>query len=256
VEQGETPLDAAHRAAEAAPDDAALRLRFHERVLDAELLLLLAEEAGERLRPEVFELPEGRFALAFDRDERLADFVGAPAPFAALSGRRLVGLLAGQGVGIGLNLGAASATLLAAEAVGWLAEMSRRGPSEIERRLRGVTAPAAPPALTEALAAKLAAMSDAVATAYLVGARFEGGEGLLLALIGVRAAFQPDVAAAIGEAVAFADGAELDVLFVEKDAPVIALLARTGLRLAAAAPVPAAAPGGDPARPPRLKRPQ
>ena len=42
----ETPLDLAHRAQAADPDDAALRLRLHERVLDAELLLVLAAPAG------------------------------------------------------------------------------------------------------------------------------------------------------------------------------------------------------------------
>ncbi|MEO1789403.1 MAG: SseB family protein, partial [Pseudomonadota bacterium] len=48
----DTPLDIAHVAMEAAPEDDAARLRFYERLVDAELVLLLAEDAdGERVTP-------------------------------------------------------------------------------------------------------------------------------------------------------------------------------------------------------------
>jgi catechol 2,3-dioxygenase-like lactoylglutathione lyase family enzyme len=101
----ETPLDAAFRAQEADPT---LRPRFYERVLDAELVVPLAEEAGESMRPQVFPLEQGPYVLAFDRDKRMGAFLEGPVPFAPLSGRRLVALLAGQGIGIALNLGAPS----------------------------------------------------------------------------------------------------------------------------------------------------
>ena len=60
----------------------------------------------------VYDLSDGRFVLAFDREERMAAFLDAPAPFAALSGRRLAALLDGRKLGLALNLGAPSATLL------------------------------------------------------------------------------------------------------------------------------------------------
>ena len=41
----ETPLDAAHAAMEAAPEDDAARLRFYERLADSELFLLLRRGA-------------------------------------------------------------------------------------------------------------------------------------------------------------------------------------------------------------------
>ena len=228
-----TPLDVAYRAQEADPDPV-LRLRFHERVLDAELLLLLAEAAvGDRLRPVIFELAEGRFALAFDRDDRLAAFVGAPAPFVALAGRRLVALLAGQGVGIGLNLGASSAMLLPAASVEWMAGMAGEGPLEAAGRLRAVAAPGdVPPGLIAALGPKLAAMAGVVGAAHLVEARFDGGTALLLVLGGVPDAARGSVAAAIAEAVRFSglDGG-LDVTFLDPGAPGYAAVVRVGMRL-------------------------
>ncbi len=249
-----TPLDAAYLAAEA-DDDPALRLRFHERVLDAELAVPLAAEAGETLNPQVFDLEDGRFVLAFDRDERLAEFLGAPTDFAALSGRRLATMLAGQGVGIALNLGAPSATLLPAEAVDWLAGMVRPAPEVHETRLGPLAAPEVAPSLAAGLAAKLAAMGDAVAAAYLVAA--PGGAGIVLALTGVPEEARPGVAAAVAEAVRFTDGAAgIDLAFLDDGSPAAAAVARAGLRLDLPAPearATAPGPGMDPARPPRLR---
>ncbi len=253
----ETPLDIAFRAREADPDDASLHLRFHERILDAELLLLLEAEAGDRLEPRIFDLADGRFVLAFDRDDRLEAFLGAPAHFAALSGRRLAALLAGQGIGLALNLGAASATLLPPDAVGWLAGMAGQGPEEAAARPIGYSRPDAPPALLAALGAKLAAMADVIATAHLVEARYPDATRLLLALAGVPDQARPAVAAAVNEAVRFTglDGLTLDVTFLDPAAPGRDALERTGLRMdVPAAPRPSrSGPGLDPGRPPKLR---
>ncbi len=253
----ETPLDAAFLASAADPDPA-LRLRFHERVLDAELAVPLAAEAGETRAPRVFDLEDGRFVLAFDRDERLADFLGAPTEFAALSGRRLATLLAGKGIGVALNLGAPSATLLPAGAVDWLAAMARPAPEARAMRLAGLATPDIPVALGAALAAKLAAMTDAVADAHLVAATDPGGAaGTVLVLTGVPEDARAGVAAAVAEAVRFTAGApEIDVAFLDAGSDAAAAVARAGLRLTLPAPEGAAAaagPGRNPARPPRLR---
>ena len=251
----ETPLDAAFLAQEADPDPA-LRLRFHERVLDAELAVALDEAAeGDALRPSVYDLEDGRFVLAFDRDERLADFFGMPTAFAVLTGRRLAAMLAGQGTGIALNLGAPSATLLPAAAVDWLAAMVQPAPESREARLAELASPAAvPAALRAALAAKLAAMSDVVAAAHLASAG-DAGE-IVLVLTGVPETARAGVAAAVAEAVRFTDGAPaIDLTFVEPDSPGAKAAARAGLRLdlPAQAVTPAAGPGLDPAKPPKLR---
>ena len=142
-----TPLDAAYLAMIEQPGDPAARLRFFERVLDAELFVLLEAEAEpDRLRPRVFALDAGRFAPAFDRDARLAAFLDAPAPYAALSGRRLVTALAGQGIGLALNPGAApSESLLSSEELDWLADMAA-GPADppAQARVRDSRRPRTP----------------------------------------------------------------------------------------------------------------
>ncbi|MBQ1203201.1 MAG: SseB family protein, partial [Loktanella sp.] len=98
-----TDIDTAHAAMEAAPEDDSIRLRFYERLADSEVFLMLGAEAdGDHITPALFDVEDGQFALIFDREERLADFAGRAVPYAALPGRALVQMLAGQGVGLGL----------------------------------------------------------------------------------------------------------------------------------------------------------
>jgi hypothetical protein len=67
-------------------------------------------------------------------------FAGEAAPYASLSGRALSGMLAGQGLGLAVNLGTGAEMLLDPDAVDWLAEMLATRPDEVEeapRRDRG-----------------------------------------------------------------------------------------------------------------------
>jgi hypothetical protein len=259
----DTPIDAAFAAHVAAPDDEALHLRFLERVMDGELHVLLeAEPEGDRLVPQVFDLAEGRFVLAFDRDARLSEFLDAPAPYAALAGRRLVEMLAGQGIGIGLNLGVApSETLLPAESVVWMAARMAPPGRVIEARPERVGPPRDVPAdLLAALDAKLAAMAGLIGAAHLITAEFaDRGPALLLALVAVPEPAQAEVAAAIDETVRFSGaGAGLDVTFLPADAALLERIAALSIRIdMPAAPESARAvpkaPGSDPDRPPILR---
>jgi len=258
----ETPLDAAHRAMEAAPGDDAARLRFHDRLAGAELLLLLAAEAaGDAVTPEVFEVEGASFVLAFDTEERLSSFTGRISPYAALSGRALAEMLAGQGLGLALNPDAApSSYLMPAEAVAWLAETLGARPAEVEARLRTATPPRGlPDGLLAALDAKLASAGGLARQAWLAGVTYEGGaDGHLLAFVGALPGAEPGLARAVGEALTFSgvEAGELDVAFLRASDPVMARLAKVGLRFdipePEAAPGPAA-PGMDPDRPPRLR---
>lgn len=258
----QTALDRAHAAMEAAPGDDAARLGFYDALAGAELFVLLAREAvGETVEPDIYEVDEARFVLVFDRAERLTGFTGRPSPYAALSGRMLARMLAGQGVGLALNPDVApSAMLIPAEAVDWLNGTLARGPAEAEARLTEIRAPGGlPEALLTALDRKLASAAGLARFAYLVGAGYEGGgAGHMLAFVDARPGAEPALANAVSEALTFSgiEAGALDVAFFAAADPVAARLARHGLRFDLPEPrrpqVPGA-PGMDPDAPPKLR---
>ncbi len=257
-----TDLDQAHAIMEAAPDDDAARLRFYERLADTELFVLLGEEAaGDQITPELFEIEDQRFALVFDREERLSQFVGRAAPYAGLPGRALSGMLAGQGIGLALNLEVApSAMLIPAEAVDWLVATLSHGPDETEARLTEVSAPGGlPEAVVSGLDRKLAIAAGLARFAYLAAATYEdGAQGHVLAFVDAIEGAEKALASAAGEALTFSgiEAGVMDVLFVRASDPLAAHLAKVGLRFdlpQLEEPQAPAAPGMDPQKPPKLK---
>jgi SseB protein N-terminal domain len=257
-----TLLDAAHAAVSADPENEALRLRFFERLADGEMVLLLEREAvGDSVEPRVFDLEDGPVVLVFDREERLAAFSGGIAPYAALPGRVVAGLLKGQGIGLGVNLGVApSSMLLPPEAMDWLAETLEGGPEEAEGMPEELLQPAVPEAVISALDAKLAKAAGLAAGAVLAGVRYaDGRRGHLLAFLGAAPGAEAALAGAVREALVFSgiEAGELDVVFLGADEVSAQAIGRVGLRFdltvearTVAGPV---APGLDPSRPPRLR---
>jgi hypothetical protein len=257
-----TLLDAAHAAVSADPENEALRLRFFERLADGELVVLLEREAvGDSLEPKVFELEEGPVVLVFDREDRLAAFTGGIAPYAALPGRVIAGLLKGQGIGLGVNLGVASSSmLLPAEAMDWLAEALEGGPEAVEAVPEEFLAPSVPEAVLTGLDAKLARAGGLAAAAVLAGVRYrDGRRGHVLAFLDAAPGAEPALARAIREALVFSgiEAGELDVVFLRAGDAAAEAILRVGLRFDLPAPEmsgPApAAPGMDPSRPPKLR---
>ena len=258
-----TLLDAAHAAVSADPENETLRLRFFERLADGELVLLLEREAvGESVEPRVFELEEGPVVLVFDREERLASFTGGIAPYAALPGRVIAGLLKGQGIGMGVNLGVApSSMLLPAEAMDWLAETLDEGPEEVEALAEAFVAPTVPPAVIAALDGKLARAGGLASAAVLAGVAYAGGRrGHLLALLDAAEGAEGALAQAMNEALVFSgiEAGELDVVFLASGSPAADAMAKVGLRFDLPAPevgqnLTPVAPGMDPSRPPKLR---
>lgn len=257
----QTPLDRAHAAMSAAPQDALLRLRFYERLADGELFLLLAAEAqGGDIAPELFTLTDGRFVLGFDREERLAAFIGGPAPFAALSGRALVAMLRSADMGLGLNFGAPSEILLPPEAIDWLAATLEARPEATEERYRAFHAPVGlPEHLVEALAVKLALGAGLARLAWLVGVTRAGGaRGHLVAFIDALPGAEEALAGAVAEALVFSGSASgmLDVAFLASSDTRATRLAEVALRFdlpqpGAHRPPPASIQPDD--HPPRLR---
>lgn len=257
-----TRLDEAHAAMMASPEDDAARLRFYAALADSELFLLLAgEPEGDRVAPEIFDIADGRFALVFDSEDRLSEFTGRVVPYAGLPGRGLAGMLAGQGIGLALNLQVApSEMLIPAEAVDWLVATLDHAPVEAEARIEEVTAPVGlPDAVTDGLRQKLALVAGMAAYAYLAAARYQGGgSGHVLAFVGARDGAEQALAHAAGEALRFSgiEAGQMDVLFVQPGDVAEQRLAQVGVRFdipqpqARPAPV---APGSDPEKPPRLR---
>ncbi len=259
----DTPLDRAHVAMEAAGDDTG-RLRFYERLVDAELCLLLTgEPEGDAVEPDLFEVEGGKFALVFDTEERLAEFAERTVPYVAMSGRALVGMLVGQGIGLALNPGVApSAFLLPGEAVDWLAGTLAQEAAPISARPVEISAPReVPEVLLTALDAKLAACGGLAKMAYLAAVTYAPARpGMLLAFIEAAPGAEGALARAVSEAVIFSgvEAAALDVGVFEASDPMAARLAKVGLRFDL--PGPEASPGGDPVgpgmdpeRPPKLR---
>lgn len=248
----------------ATPDNNAARLRFYERLADSELFLLLSEEAkGDNIQPEVFNVADGSFVLAFDREERLARFAERPVPYAALSGRVIALMLAGQGIGLGLNLNIApSSILIPATAVDWLHQTLGHAPDEVEAKIAAFTSPKGlPETLITALDTKLATATGLAASAYLVGVEYDGGgRGHMLGFVDALEGAQNALAKAVNEALTFSgiEAGALDVGFFTATNPISAKLAKSGLRFDLPKPsvpdvVQPMAPGSDPENPPILK---
>lgn len=246
-----TPLDDAHAQAEADPSR---RPQFFDKLAGAELFLILDEES-----PRVFDLADGPIVLAFDTEARLAEFAPDGADRAELTGRALVGMLAGQGVGLGLNLGEApSAQILPPEAIDWLAEALAQRPSEARGTPQSAHAPDdLAPGFLGALDAKLSSASGLAKAALLARVTWAGGgTGHLLMILDAPEGARSALAQAVGEVLTFAPGdmPDLAVAFCSSDDPEAEQLARVALRFDVPAPgLQTAAPGRDPDRPPKLR---
>lgn len=247
-----------------APGDDAARLRFYHCLADSEVFLLLQTEAQEAdLQPRVFPLEDGPVVLVFDSEDRLAEFAGGIAPYAALPGRVVAQTLAGQGVGLGVNLGVApSAMVLPPDALDWLARTLAQSPRQTQARPAAFHAPRTlPDGLMTGLSAKFARAGGLAQAALLAAVDYDDGRrGHMLAFIEARPDAHEALARAAAEALTFSgiEAGEMDVTFLAAQDPATAALARVARRFdlpepsrpAAAAPV---APGSDPARPPRLR---
>ena len=259
-----TPLDTAHAAMQAASDDDAVRLRFYDRLADAELFLLLQSEAqGDQITPEVFEISDDSFVLAFDREVRLIQFTGRPSPYAALSGRAVCALLAPNGLGLGLNLEVAlSSILLPPSAISWLADTLGNKPEEVEQEIEKLLPPKGlPEDFLTALDAKLATAAGLAEMAYLVGVEYQSGvRGHLLGFVDALPGAEPALAGAVSEVLSFSglEAATLDVAFFEASDPMAPKLAKEGLRFDLPQPempveTQRLGPGMDPEKPPNLR---
>lgn len=258
-----TDLDKAMGEMNAAPQSDEVRLRFYERLADSELFVLLeAEPIGDNISPETVDYADITFLIVFDREERLSDFAGRIVPFVSLSGRAIAQMLAGQGLGVALNLGVeGSEMLIEPAAMEWLVETLAHSPSETEARPVEIFAPKGlPVSLMVGIDRKLAASTGLAKGAYLTGVAYDNGSrGHLLAIVDALPEAQSALANAMSEALTFSgvEAGALDVVFVASTDEFTSRIIRTGLRFDLPEPelpqTPGSNPGMDPNRPPTLR---
>lgn len=260
----ETPLDRAYQALVTSGDAMGERMAFFGLLADSELFMVLESESdGSSARPMVIETSDGRYAIAFDTEARLAEFAAVPMDYAALAGRRIAALLADAGLGLSLNPGVAlSEAAFPHEVMEWLAEATRSQNSESEARMTALAPPGdVPDILLQVLDSRLANMAGVASAAWLARASYENGSRqTVLAMVDVLEMAQPGVAEAIGSALRFAalEAGALDIIFLPKADPRLEIFARVGIGFEVPAlvlpeaPKPAA-PGMDPDKPPRLR---
>lgn len=259
-----TRLDDAHAAMTQNEEDDSARLTFYSLLADTELFILLDAEADtDQITPRLFDLEDGPVVLAFDLEERLSAFVGGPVAYAALPGRVIAAQLAGQSVGLGLNIGdAPSSIILPSDVMNWLAATLATRPTEVAATPQGFSYPWGIPALvTERLLQKLGAnpgLADAVLLAEVIYE--QGRRGYMLAVLGAGSDAEVALAGAVSEAIVFSglDMAELDVVFLAPDDPRAVTIEAVALRLdlpklAVAVKADPIAVGKDPLKPPILR---
>ncbi len=257
-----TPLDTAHAAMMADEGNDTARLRFYERIADVELFMLLEDEPDDDNVSPV--LLDEAYVLVFDRIERLASYVGHAAPYVALSGRAIAGMLEGQPLGMAVNMNVApSAILLPGSAVAWLRDTLAHAPGQIEAKIERVVPPKGlPETLIAAIDAKLATATGMAAGAWLVGVEYEGGaRGHLLGFVGAIPRAQDALVRAASEALTFSgiEAGAMDVGFFAPTDPTVEKLSKVGLRFDLPQMEPLQktprmeVPGSDPSKPPILR---
>jgi hypothetical protein len=262
--QNLTSLDQAYHAMIQSPQDDSLRLRYYDGLADAVLFDLLEKEPkANKIDPKLFNLEGGGLVLAFDEEERLSSFAGSASIYAELPGRFIAASLAGQGVGLGVNLGQPSAMVLPSHAVAWLADTLKNTPSLAKARPISFHEPKnLPQNLVSGLKQKLARIGALADHALFAEVKYQGGiRGHLLAFVGAVSQAEPALAQTAVEALTFSgiDAGELDVTFLEVGDSAVDLLNKVALRFdwskeqpVAQKPFPDKAPGSDSKKPPIL----
>ncbi|MGB0959289.1 MAG: SseB family protein [Halocynthiibacter sp.] len=264
----QTAIDIAFDVMQNAPDPAQAQPQYLARISDSLLYILLTKEIDDgQMEPELFDVDGTAIVLAFDTSERLVEFTQTPSPYVEMSGRALVQMLEGEGLGLGINLGAASENLLAPEAVDWMAVTLDERPQDVEERIEEITAPKnMPENLLLSLGAKLAMAGRLADCAYMMSATYASGRvGTLMAFIGAEDWAREPLAQAVQEVLSFSgyETGEVDVSFFLADDPVVANFEAHGLKLEMPEPQPQEidiqelggpkAPGMDPDAPPKLR---
>lgn len=265
----ETPLDRAWRTATAPLAGDAEMARFYDIFAATELFLLIDPdtlEDGRTPKPLTFPVEDVETALVFDTEARLAAFMEDGAAHLTLSGRAVITMFKGAGAQLGLNLGdAPSAAILPAAAIDWAAEALAQPIETTEIGDAVLTVPrAVMPDLLQALDGKLAGMGAVLSEAWLCGLGASAGRGkpqpMVLCVCLREARAEQSVVTALAETARFTggDAPAYDIAVLAADDPRMDAARKVGLGFEPQNPedvmrAEPAAPGMDPAKPPKLR---
>ena len=240
------------------------RMRFFNAFLDSELCLLLSEETGEETISPIVACYKGiKHVLVFNSEDNLAEYSKKVVPYAALSGRVIVDMLARANLGIIFNFAMASSELvLTAGEITWLNEIVTETPSTHEARPK-VFFPLGEESekLNSILIEKLLSAAELAASFWLVGVEYDDqSQGVLLIILDARKGAEAPLAKAAMEAVAFSglENLPFDVSFLKGQEKLVETVIRQGQPLVfPERPVKTLSlpyiPGGDPSKPPQLR---
>mgnify|MGYP002870330219 FL=1 len=244
-------------------EDTDKHLQFYNALLDAQLFLLLNEEPQEdELLPQIKDIESNRYVLVFENEDRLVDFCGNVAPYAAVSGRVLIEMLEGQEIGLAFNLNAKAAeALLPKDVVEWLSEVIRQVPEMYHAKPKAFFPLDQKAERTlVVLHEKLATVASLAKSFFLSGVEYDDAtRGILLAIIDADVSAEPILSKMAHEAVAFGgiQDAVFDVVFLKKNDQALASIEKQAIKLQLTKVEPKThvqrhIPGADPDKPPKL----
>ena len=216
------------------PENQPTRMRFFNAFLDSELCLLLNEEADEETISPIVAYCKGiEHVLVFTSEDYLAEYSKKVAPYAALSGRVIVDMLARANLGIAFNFAMPSSELvLTAGEITWLNEIVTETPYTHEVRPK-VFFPLGEESekLKSILIEKLLSAAELAASFWLVGVEYDDqSQGVLLIILDARKGAEAPLAKAAMEAVAFSglENLTFDVSFLKGQEKLVETVKRQG----------------------------
>lgn len=258
-----TRLDELAQAMQSGSQETALR--FYQALADSDLVLLMDGE--DTMRPKVFELSDGPMILAYDMEERLSEMHGV-ASYAALPGRVLAQQIVGKRLSLGLNLGsdAASEMVLPPDALSWLCDMLDRQIQVDETAVLDFASSGLSDGFIASLKFAMAGAGALISSLGVVAATTHSWTGEvalqeIVVIFGAPTPAEEPLARAVSEAASFAampaDSVAVqflpDLSFAPKAMAAVMRLIQLPAPPIEDAKDPAAAPGMDPDRPPRLR---
>ena len=252
-------MDKTYARMQAAPNSDAAGLRFYEAFCDTNLHVLVNAD----LSLQIFETSQGKLILAFDTEERMAEFVEQPTEFIKMPGRELVTQLKETDIGIGLNLNVApTSQILTPEILDWVSALLSVDSTLMVDQVAGFSADCQ---LSDddrtALTDRLVNFTGVVKAAYICGVTYaDGATADALFFIDCDQDIEADLFTAMIETQKFAmdSSADLAIKFISSDSPALPEIQRHGHQLHIPAPIVTptfqpSAPGMDPNKPPKLR---